>query len=103
MSIFSTSHIVLSVAAILFSLGVLTFLTKRSGVVALMGVELMLNAANLVLIQAGQLHANPQGSALMLFIVLVAAAEAALALSIFVILFRKYGSVYLENFRSMKG
>jgi len=99
----TSSHVVLGVAAILFTIGIITFVTKRSGVVALMGVELMLNAVNLVLVLAGQLHSNTEGSALVLFVILVAAAEAALALSLFVILFRKNGSLYLENYRSMKG
>lgn len=101
--VISQAHLVLGVALFLFSVGLVTFVTKRSAVVALMGVELMLNGVNLILIQAGQLHGNAEGSSLMLFIILVAAAEAALALSIFVILFRKNGSLILENYRSMKG
>ncbi|MEZ4813641.1 MAG: NADH-quinone oxidoreductase subunit NuoK [Bdellovibrionota bacterium] len=99
----SQAHLILLVAVILFSVGTVTFLTKRNAVVALMGIELMLNGINLVLLQAGQLHGNAEGSSLMLFVVLVAAAEAALALSIFVILFRKNGMLILENYRSMKG
>ena len=99
----SQEHLILGVAVVLFSVGTLCFLTKRSAVVALMGIELMLNGINLVLVQAGQVHKNPEGSSLVLFIILVAAAEAALALSIFVILFRKYGSLVLENYRTMKG
>ena len=99
----ATGHLVFSVAIFLFSLGALTFFTKRSAVVALMGIELMLNAVNLILVQAGQIYKNAEGTSLVLFVTLVAAAEAALALSIFVILYRKYGSLTLENFRSMKG
>jgi NADH-quinone oxidoreductase subunit K len=96
-------QLVLGVGVILFSVGTITFLVKRSAVVALMGIELMLNGINLILVQAGQIHGNAEGSSLMLFIILVAAAEAALALSIFVILFRKSGSLILGNYRSMKG
>ena len=99
----SQLHLVIVVGILLFSLGTITFLVKRSAVVALMGVELMLNGINLILVQAGQLHGNVEGSGLMLFVILVAAAEAALALSIFVILFRKTGTLILENYRSMKG
>lgn len=99
----TTSSLILIVAGSLFCLGFMTFITKRNAVVALMGIELMLNGVNLVLVQAGQIHKNAQGSSLVLFIVLVAAAEAALALSIFVILFRKNGSLVLENYRAMKG
>ena len=99
----SQAHLVLGVAMVLFSVGMITFLTKRSAVVALMGIELMLNGINLILVQSGQLHGNAEGSGLMLFIILVAAAEAALALSIFVMLFRRNGSLILENYRSLKG
>jgi NADH-quinone oxidoreductase subunit K len=99
----SQANLILAVAVILFSVGTVTFLTKRSAVVALMGVELMLNGINLILLQAGQLHGNAEGSSLMLFVILVAAAEAALALSIFVMLYRRSGTLILENYRSMKG
>jgi len=99
----TTAHLILMVAAFVFSIGALTFFMKRSAVVALMGVELMLNGVNLILVEAGQLHHNAQGTSLVLFVILVAAAEAALALSIFVILYRKYGTLTLENYRSLKG
>jgi NADH-quinone oxidoreductase subunit K len=99
----ATSHLIFSVAIFLFCVGALTFFTKRSAVVALMGIELMLNGVNLILVQAGQTYKNAEGTSLILFVTLVAAAEAALALSIFVILYRKYGSLTLENFRSLKG
>lgn len=99
----ATGQLIFSVAIFLFCFGALTFFTKRSAVVALMGIELMLNGVNLVLVQAGQVYKNAEGTSLVLFVTLVAAAEAALALSIFVILYRKYGTLTLENFRSLKG
>jgi NADH-quinone oxidoreductase subunit K len=99
----SSVHLMFSLAVFLFAIGALTFFTKRSAVVALMGIELMLNAVNLLLVMAGQIHGNAQGSSLMLFIVLVAAAEASLAFSIFVILFRKNKSLILANYRSLRG
>jgi len=48
-------------------------------------------------------HSSPDGASLFLFIVLVAAAEAAIALSIFVILSRRFGSVVLDDYRRLKG
>ncbi|MEI7440700.1 MAG: NADH-quinone oxidoreductase subunit NuoK [bacterium] len=99
----AAGQLIFSVAIFLFCFGALTFFTKRSAVVALMGIELMLNGVNLVLVQAGQIYKNAEGTSLVLFVTLVAAAEAALALSIFVILYRKYGTLTLENFRSLKG
>lgn len=88
---------------LLFSVGVAGFLFKRSGLVALMCVELMLNGVNLCLVAFSRAHGNPEGSSLVLFIVLVAAAEAAIALSIFVTLFRRVGTVSLDDFRGLKG
>ncbi len=87
----------------LFSVGVLGLLTRRNGLIALMCLELMLNGVNLCLVSFARHHGNAQGSALVLLIVLVAAAEAALALSLFVSLFRQSGSVELDDYRLLKG
>ena len=87
----------------LFCLGVIGFLTRRSGIVALMSLELMLNGVNLCFVTFSTLHGNTHGSSMVLFVVLVAAAEAALALSILVALFRKLGSVFLDDFRELRG
>lgn len=87
----------------LFTVGVLGFLTRRSGLIALMCLELMLNGVNMCLVAFSKHHDSAEGSALVLLIVLVAAAEAALALSLFVSLFRQSGSVELDDFRLLKG
>ncbi|NCN41923.1 NADH-quinone oxidoreductase subunit NuoK [bacterium] len=87
----------------IFSLGVLGFLTRRSGIIALMCLELMLNGVNLCLVSFSRQHASADGSALVMLIILVAAAEAALALALFVALFRQNGSVELDDYRMLKG
>lgn len=92
-----------SVGLLLFCIGVFGFLARRSGIVALMCIELMLNGINLCLVSFAQYHGNPEGSSLVLCIVLVAAAEAAIALSLFVNIFRKSGSVFLDALTSLKG
>jgi len=94
-------HVALGVC--LFTLGTLGFLTRRSGIIVLMSLELMLNGVNLCLVAFAHMHGNPEGSSLFLFIVLVAAAEAAVALSLLVALFRKTGSVYLDDLRRLRG
>lgn len=94
-------HLFIGVA--LFCIGVIGFLARRSGLVALMSLELMLNGVNLLLITFSRQHGNPEGSVLFLFVILVAAAEAAIALSILVALFRKTGTVYLDDFKELKG
>ena len=63
----------------------------------------MLNGVNLCLVAFANYHGNPEGSALVLFVVLVAAAEAALALSLLVTIFRRMKSVSLDDFRILKG
>jgi NADH-quinone oxidoreductase subunit K len=92
-----------TVAILIFSLGVFGFLSRRNGLVALMSLELMLNGVNLLLITFAKLNGNPDGAALFLFVILVAAAEAAVALSLFVALSKKVGSVFLDDLRRLKG
>lgn len=87
----------------LFAIGTTGFLMKRSGIVALMCLELMLNGVNLFLVSVSKFYSTPDAASLFLFIVLVAAAEAAVALSIFVVLSRRFGSVILDDFRRLKG
>lgn len=94
-------HLALGMAV--FGIGAIGFLVRRNGLIALMCLELMLNGVNLCLVSYSRSHANPEGSALVLFIVLVAAAEAAIALSLLVALFRKTGSVALDDYRELKG
>lgn len=87
----------------LFSIGIVGFVTRRSGLIALMSLELMLNGVNICLVAFARHHNSPEPSALVMFIVLVAAAEAALALALFVALFRQSGSVDLDDYRMLKG
>ena len=75
-------HILL-LSAVLFSLGILAVISKRHAVVVLMGVELIFNAANLNLVAFSRHDpALLQGQMFSLFVILVAAAEAAVALAI---------------------
>jgi NADH-quinone oxidoreductase subunit K len=92
-----------AVAILIFCLGIFGFLSRRNGLVALMSLELMLNGVNLLLVTFGKLNGNPDAASLFMFIVLVAAAEAAIALSIFVALSRKHGTVFLDDLRRLKG
>ncbi len=97
----SEFHVALGIC--LFCLGVTGFLIRRSGIVALMCVELMLNGVNLCLVSFSFAHKNPAASSLILFVVLTAAAEAAVALSLLVAIYRKVGSVNLDDMRLLKG
>jgi NADH-quinone oxidoreductase subunit K len=84
----------LVVSALLFGLGILTVSTRRSAVAILMGVELVLNAAALNFVAfARYVHGAITGQVFALFIVVMAAAEAAIALAIVLGLWRSFRTV----------
>ena len=84
----------LVVASALFVLGLLTVATRRNAVAILMGVELILNAASLNFVAfSTYTHGGLAGQVFSLFIILLAAAEAAIALAIVLAIFRSFRSV----------
>ncbi len=79
----------LLVSAVLFLLGLMAIMTRKSAVSVLMGIELMLNSAGLNFVAFSRFSSgNLNGQAAALFIVIIAAAEAAVALAIFLNLYR---------------
>lgn len=94
----------LTVAAILFTFGVFgIFLNRKNVIVILMSVELILLAVNLNLV-AFSAHLNDLvGQVFALFILTVAAAEAAIGLAILVVFYRNRGSIAVEDVNVMKG
>jgi NADH-quinone oxidoreductase subunit K len=78
----------LYLAVALFVIGALGVLLRRNVLIVLMGVELMLNAANIVLVAFSRWHGNLDGQVMAMFVIAVAAAEAAVGLAIVVSLFR---------------
>jgi NADH-quinone oxidoreductase subunit K len=78
----------LALSAVLFTLGVVGVLVRRNPLVIFMSIELALNAANLALVAFGQRYGSPEGQALVLFVMAVAAAEVAVGLAIIVAIFR---------------
>jgi NADH-quinone oxidoreductase subunit K len=94
----------LTVAAILFTLGVLgIFLNRKNVIVILMSIELILLAVNINLV-AFSTHLNDiVGQVFALFVLTVAAAEAAIGLAILVVYYRNRGSIAVEDINMMKG
>jgi NADH-quinone oxidoreductase subunit K len=92
----------LALSAILFSLGVAGVLLRRNAIVLFMCVELMLNAVNLAFIALAQLH-GAGGQIMVLFVMTVAAAEAAVGLAIILAIFRHKQSVDLQNINLLRG
>ena len=92
----------LGLSAILFSLGVAGVLLRRNAIVLFMCIELMLNAVNLSFIALAQLHGSG-GQIIVLFVMTVAAAEAAVGLAIILAIFRLKQSVDLKQINLLQG
>jgi len=94
----------LTVAAILFTLGVLgIFVNRKNVIVILMSVELILLAVNINLVAFSTFSGDLVGQVFALMILTVAAAEAAIGLAILVVYFRNRGSIAVEDINMMKG
>jgi len=94
----------LVISAALFSLGIMCVLTRRNAIKVLMGIELILNAANLNLIAFSKYSAgNIDGQIFAIFVIVVAAAEAAVALAIVLSMYRIIKSVNLDRTDTLKG
>jgi NADH-quinone oxidoreductase subunit K len=96
-------HIIL-VSSLMFFIGVYGFMTRKNLITMLMAIELMLNAVNINFVAFNKyLHPeNMQGHFYSLFIIAIAAAEAAVAISIIINLYRNLHSIDVEDVNNMK-
>jgi NADH-quinone oxidoreductase subunit K len=94
----------LVVAAIVFTLGVAgIFLNRKNVIVILMSIELILLAVNINMLAFSNFLGDLTGQVFALFVLTVAAAEAAIGLAILVVYFRNRGSIAVEDINMMKG
>lgn len=93
----------LFVAAALFSLGVIGFLSRRNLIIMFLCTEMMFQAAGLALIAFSRYHLNHTGEVFVIFVLTIAAAEAALALALVVLLFRRKETLDAAAWAAMKG
>jgi len=94
----------LFVSAALFSLGIMGVLTRKNAVSVLMGIELILNSANLNLVAFSRFSSgNLNGQIFAVFVIVIAAAEAAVALAIVLSMYRLVKSVNLDQADTLKG
>ena len=96
----------LFVSALLFSIGLAGALTRRNAILVLVGIELMLNAANLNFIAFWRYGPNPEaltGIMFAIFSIGVAAAEAAVGLALIISIYRHYKTTNLDQIDSMRG
>ena len=95
------SHYIL-VASLIFSIGAAGAIWRRNALILLMSVELMLNAANLVLIAYAKEFGNANGHAISFFVMAIAAAEAALGLAIVLGVFRTRQTVDVDELDTLR-
>ncbi len=89
------------VSAVLFAIGLAIVITRRNAVLVLMGIELMLNAANINFIAISQ-HAGVSGQFFALFVIVIAAAEVAVALAIIIRVYRHFKTINLDEVNEIK-
>jgi NADH-quinone oxidoreductase subunit K len=92
----------LVLAAILFSVGVASFLIKRNIVTVFMSIELMLNAVNLTFVAFAHMWHQVSGQIFVFFVMVVAAAEAAVGLAIIISIFRTRQTLNVDQVNLMK-
>ena len=91
-------------SALLFSIGMLgIFLNRRSIIIILMSIELLLLSVNINMVAFSAFHQNITGQIFAMFVLTVAAAEAAIGLAILVVFFRNKGSIKVEDTQQLKG
>ena len=92
-----------ALSAVVFGIGVVGVLIRRSLIIVLMSLELMLNAVNINLVAFSHYLQSMTGQVFVFFIITVAAAEAAVGLAIVIALFRNKATINVDEVRTMKG
>ena len=93
----------LAIGAIMFSIGLVGFMTRRNLIIIFLCTELMFQGVAITLIAFGAFHHNLAGQAFVIFVLVIAAAEASLALGLVVLLFRQKQTVDANAWGSLRG
>lgn len=93
----------LVISAMMFTIGVIGFVTRRNLIIMFLCTELMFQAAGVALIAFSRFHLNHTGQVFVIFVLTVAAAEAAMALALVVLLFRRKETLDASAWSEMKG
>lgn len=94
----------LILSAALFATGLMIVMIKKNAIVILIGIELMLNAANINLVAFSRLDPSlNSGQIFTLFVIVIAAAEAAIALAIILNVYRQFGESEIDKINQLKG
>ena len=93
----------LIVSALLFSLGIYGIVTRKNAILVLMGIELVLNAANITLVAFSRYGGmNLDGQVAAVFVIILAAAEAAIALAIILNIYHRFQTVNIDEVSALK-
>ena len=92
----------LALSAILFLVGTTGVLIRRNAIIGLMGIELMLNGANLSFVAFAKHFGQLDGHVYVFLVITVAAAEVAIGLALVILLFRNQGTVNIDQIRSLR-
>jgi len=92
----------LAISIVLFIIGAAGAICRRNAIVVFMCIEIMLAGVSIAFVTFSRANHSLDGIFMVLFIMAVAAAEAAVGLAIFVLMYRKHGSIDLEKFNLMK-
>jgi len=101
MTVIPLNHVIV-LSLVIFAIGIVGALSRRNVFIVLMSIELMLNAVNLALVGFSSQLADLTGQILALFVITVAAGEAAVGLAIVVAVYRNRHSVNVDNMNIMK-
>ena len=95
----------LTVSAAVFCIGLYNIITRKNAVAILMGIELILNSANINFVAFNRFISSVHldGHLIAVFVIVLAAAEAAVALAIIINLFKNYGTVNVDEANSLNG
>lgn len=99
----ATLYHYLAASAMLFVVGLIGFVTRRNLIIMFLCTELMFQAAGIALIAFGRYHLNHTGEAFVIFVLTIAAAEAALALALVVLLFRRRETLDATKWSELRG
>ena len=96
-------HAYLTLAALVFAIGVFGVLTRRNAVGIRLGIELMLNAVNINLVAFGRFHGDVAGLVFAVFTIAITVAEVAVGLAIVIVIFRVRRTVEADHLHLLRG
>lgn len=96
-------HFIIFISMALFAIGIIGVLSSRNTLILFLSIEMMLNSANLLFVAFAREWANPIGLIWVFFVLVVAAAEAAVGLAIIINLFRSKKVVDIDQFNMLRG